>query len=377
MQCVVTSPPYWGLRDYGGTDAVWGGEEDCSHSWSDSECTLCGAWLGQLGLEKSPEEYVEHIVEVFSEVHRVLRDDGVLWLNLGDSYCSTAPGTMGDPLHQRGVLAGVRDDTASARRKFRPATPTGMKPKDLVGIPWMVAFALRAAGWFLRSDIVWAKSISGQIQRGTCMPESVRDRPTRAHEYLFLFAKSERYFYDYRAVLEPHTMRPQARPNGHKRRRPGAHMPEHTWSGTQRDSSEVDGDPAGRNLRTVWAVNPQPYAGAHFATFPPDLIRPCVLAGTSSRGCCKECGAPWLRQEDESWAASCSCDCAETEPCTVLDPFSGSATTGHVALANQRRYIGLDQNAAYLPLAEARILSMDPPRAEEETDDEGILDLLR
>lgn len=378
LHCVVTSPPYWGLRDYGGPPSVWGGDVDCFHEWDEaSQCVNCSAWQGHLGLESSPEEYLDHVVEIFRDVRRVLRDEGTLWLNLGDSYCSTAPGTMGDPLHKRGVFAGLREETAKARRKFRPVTPEGMKPKDLVGIPWMVAFALRADGWYLRSDVVWAKSISGQIQRGSCMPESVRDRPTRAHEYLFLLTKSEKYFYDQHAVLEPHTMRPQARPHGHKRRRPGVDMPEHTWGGTQRDEAAVDGNPDGRNLRTVWAVNPQPYKGAHFATFPPDLVRPCILAGTSARGCCSHCGAPWCRQESAVWEPSCACTGADVVPCTVLDPFSGSATTGHVALQHGRKYVGLDRNSDYLPLAEARILSTDPPTLSAEEEDDGILELLR
>lgn len=169
VHCCVTSPPYWGLRDYGHAD--------------------------QIGQEKTPQEYVATMLHVFSEVRRALRDDGTLWLNLGDSYCSTAPGTMGDPLRQTGIFADIRDETAAARMKMRPRTPPGLKPKDLVGIPWRVAFALQDAGWYLRSDIIWSKP--------NPMPESVTDRPTRAHEYIFLLSKGPRYYYDAAAIREP------------------------------------------------------------------------------------------------------------------------------------------------------------------------------
>src|SRR5579859_3475587 len=180
VQCCVTSPPYYGLRDYG--------------------------VAGQIGLEASPDAFVAEMVAVFREVRRVLRDDGVLWLNLGDSYCSTAPGTMGDALHQRGILAGVSDRRAEGSRKYRPSTPQGMKPKDLLGIPWQVAFALRADGWYLRSDVIWAKP--------NPMPESVTDRPTSAYEHVFLLTKSARYFFDADAVREESITDDPRRPYG-------------------------------------------------------------------------------------------------------------------------------------------------------------------
>lgn len=338
VHCVVTSPPYWGLRDYGTGSA-------------------------QIGLEKTPDEYVARLVEIFRELRRVLRDDGTLWLNLGDCFMSKAPGTV--------------EADGLARKKYRPEQPEGLKPKDLVGIPWWVAFALRADGWYLRSEIIWAKSISGEHQTGTCMPESVKDRVTRSHEHLFLFSKSASYFYDRRAILEPHTMRPQRRPAGHKRRKFGDLLPDQTLSGQARDEPLVDGDPAGRNRRSVWQINPMPYPGTHFATFPPTLVLPCILAGTSAFGCCSACGAPWVRDENDVWDPSCDCPERTVAKSTVLDPFSGSGTTGHVALRQRRNYIGLDIGSEYLELARRRILEEDPLASVMETEEDGILEYFR
>jgi DNA modification methylase len=273
----------------------------------------------------------------------------------------------------------------------------GLKPKDLVGIPWRLAFALQADGWWLRSDVVWAKP--------NPMPESVTDRPTKAHEYVFLLAKSKRYYFDQEAVREPHEMTPQRRPHGHARRRPGRLMPEHKWAGTARDEPGIDGNPAGRNIRTVWNIATQPFpdahfAVAHFAVFPESLIRPCVLAGTSERGCCSRCGAPWTRvserafvpqgdvsptklakasakglDQSNGWGATPrgtttsttmgwtpSCDCADSEPvrCTVLDPFAGSGTTGLVADQSGRDAILLELNPAYCEMARRRIQHAAP-----------------
>ncbi len=248
VRCCVTSPPYWSLRDYENP--------------------------GQIGTEDRLEDYIERLVEIFREVRRVLTDDGTLWLNLGDAYTSggrtyRAPDKKTD---NGRVVRGL---------SFRPPTPDGLKPKDLIGIPWRVALRLQEDGWYLRADCIWYKP--------NCLPESVKDRPTVAHEYVFLLSKSERYYYDYAAVLEP------------------------TDSGTGL-----------RNRRTVWAINTQPYPGAHFATFPPKLVEPCILAGSAA---------------DDY----------------VLDPFFGSGTTGVVAARLGRRFIGIDVNPAYVEMARARI----------------------
>lgn len=239
FETTVTSPPYWSLRDY------------------DIE--------GQIGLEASLDSYFASLVDVFEQVRRVTRDDGTLWLNIGDSYTSGG----------RAWRAPDRKNPVRAMDQ-RPATPDGLKPKDLIGVPWRLAFALQAAGWHLRADVVWNKP--------NCQPESVKDRPTRSHEYLFLFSKNERYFYDSSAVRGPN----------------------------------------GRNLRTVWDVHTQAYRDAHFATFPPALIEPCISLATRPHG-------------------------------LVLDPFIGSGTTGVAALQQGRRFLGIELNPEYVEIAARRL----------------------
>lgn len=243
VQCVITSPPYWGLRDY--------------------------SIEGQIGLESTLPQFINHMVAIFNEIKRVLRDDGALWLNIGDGYTSG----------NRGYRAPDRKNPARAMT-VRPDTPEGLKPKDLQGVPWRLAFALQNDGWYLRSDIVWHKP--------NAMPESVKDRPTRAHEYLFMLTKSERYFYDYEAVKE----------------------------------IGLNGKP--RNRRSVWSINTQAFPDAHFATFPPKLIEPCILA-TSRPGD------------------------------YVLDPFFGAGTVGVVCLQKFRRYVGIEINPEYVAIAANRL----------------------
>jgi DNA modification methylase len=312
VQCCVTSPPYWGLRDYG---------QD-----------------GQHGLEETPAAYVANLVRVFAEVRRVLRDDGTVWLNLGDSYAATGK-SGGGAQGQRWKEYGA-DTEGPKGGKWSPAPP-GLKAKDLVGIPWRVAFALQADGWYLRSDIIWHKP--------NPMPESVRDRPTKGHEYVFLLSKRPRYFYDADAVRE-----------------------------------------ARANRRTVWSIPSKPYTGAHFATMPPELARLCILAGTSQGGACSACGAPWVRvvertpmevrpsprrmdwQTDQTrtqtggtmtkpptsetvgWSAGCECG-ADVAACVVLDPYAGAGTTGLVADKLRRDFIGCELNPEYAALAERRL----------------------
>jgi len=296
VNCCVTSPPYWGLRDYGVP--------------------------GQLGLEPTPELYTAHIVEVFREVRRVLRNDGTLWLNLGDSY-ATGGGKVGDcpgggAQGERWAGRGMNTKQPKWATALGPICQpnrmpiAGLKPKDLVGIPWRVAFALQADGWYLRSDVIWSK--------GNPMPESVKDRPTRSHEYLFLLAKSQRYYYDSGAIAE--ARRPlQGSPYSSldKAARSGIIG----CSNGMRATTLRHRDSETRNRRTVWNVNPKPYKGAHFATFPPKLIEPCILAGAPKGG-------------------------------IVLDPFSGAGTTGIVALEHGRRYIGIELNPEYIAMSYAR-----------------------
>jgi len=250
VQCVITSPPYWGLRDYG--------------------------VKGQIGLEPTPDDYVQTMVKVFREVTRVLRDDGTLWLNMGDSYASSPAGNFGGDMP-----APADGGRYRANKPKMDYGASGLKPKDLVGIPWRVAFALQADGWYLRSDIIWHKP--------NPMPESVTDRPTKSHEYLFLLTKSPRYYYDTDAVREPSVE--QA---------------------------------AGRNLRSVWTINPQPFSEAHFATFPTALVEPCIKAGS-------------------------------TKGDLILDPFAGSGTVGCVALKLAREFVGIELNPDYCTLARESI----------------------
>jgi DNA modification methylase len=281
-QTCVTSPPYFGLRDYG--------------------------VLQQIGLETSPDEYIESLVDVFHLVREALADDGTLWLNLGDSYANDAK--WGGSSGGKHVTA-LHGKTGIGRgRKF-----TGAKPKDLLGIPWRVAFALQADGWWLRSDIVWSKP--------NPMPESVTDRPTKAHEYLFLLAKSERYYFDAEAIKEPAT--DTGRLNGINGRdeRPEARPP-----GTgPRTLARIDYSALGRNKRTVWTA---PFKGAHFSTFPRALIEPCIMAGA--------------RAGD-----------------IVLDPFMGSGTTGQVATDLGRNFIGCELNPQYVELHDMRRTTIGMP----------------
>ncbi len=333
VHCVVTSPPYWGLRDYGLPPLVWAGAADCDHAWGDELvthqrgsvgdhstldgglqaggagrlqaaqqgqfCPRCAAWRGCLGLEPTPELYVAHLVLLFREVRRVLRTDGTLWLNLGDSYQASKgySGHGGLEFQQRRAQSGLSFSNPAAHvggpGRIRPQDRPHpvLKPKDMVGIPWRVVFALQDDGWWLRSDIIWHKPNG--------MPESVTDRPTKAHEYLFLLTKSERYFYDADAIRRPHkeaSLRRQARASGdpHSLSRPRPNI-----RGLRTALEALDEGhglhPAGRNRRTVWTIPTASYSGAHFATFPPALVKPCIEAGASARGVCPTCGAPWER----------------------------------------------------------------------------------
>ena len=296
----VTSPPYFGLRNYGAT--------------------------GQIGMESIPEEYIARLVAVFSEVKRVLRDDGTLWLNIGDSYDGSGKGPSGNLNHEK-------------RQGFHqgsPIVPDGCKPKDLIGIPWMLAFALRADGWYLRQDIIWAKPNG--------MPESVTDRCTKSHEYIFLLSKSRQYYFDAEAIAEPIATASAKRYAQDIAQQQGSDRVPGKTNGTMKavlpryggdkytatpdvfsrtkSVTAYDFRPM-RNKRDVWAVCTTPYKGAHFATFPPELIRPCVRAGSRIGG-------------------------------IVLDPFLGSGTTGMVSLEEGRDVIGIDINPKYVEMAQQR-----------------------
>lgn len=401
----VTSPPYYGLRNYK-TD-------------------------GQIGLEKTPEQYVQRLVEVFREVRRVLRDDGTLWLNLGDSYASGKGSCFNPGGNENSIQDNIKRSGGipTQRPNLSDVKTWGMKPKDLVGIPWMVAFALRADGWYLRSDIPWIKRNS--------MPSSVRDRPSSSIEHVFLFSKSKKYYYDYVGVMQlsSESYNKDKRPRGVIRQcvNPNSKYPnegqfkkqDHAGNNTytgfneryesngiglrfMRDSDfffrtwqgllqNENGEPV------AMIVNPRGYKGAHFACFPVQLVEPMILAGTSEKGVCPECGKPWMRVVESipatskpcpktdaiyqaqggvgskttgtigmsgggrteciitstGWTPSCSCKHIGMSPipipATVLDPFNGSGSSGIAAIRNGREYIGIDINPEYCMLAENRI----------------------
>jgi DNA modification methylase len=430
VHCVVTSPPYYGLRDYG-TGKWEGGSSDCDHRPGNEvrvgkttlqggtasaghkqegfrdHCPKCGAVRidNQIGLEETPEQYIQAMVAVFREVWRVLRDDGVIWVNVGDSY-ATQPG-KGNNVPQTKWRSNNYPEQAAHRSKAFE----GIKTKDLIGIPWMLAFALRADGWYLRSDNIWHKP--------NPMPESVTDRPTKAHEYLFLLSKRERYFYDNEAVKEaaaypegPHAPDKIKSPYGQGFTRNSAYSfkrkvnedPPPGQANQHREDREDVQYSGTRNRRTVWeeledeffqflnwkaqqpgglpdvfkiATEPTPFA--HFATYPRALVEPCIKAGTSERGVCPVCGKPWERVTERTpmvlarserthekgrtrssgtmleppisittgWQPTCQHDAAPV-PAVVLDPFAGSGTTGMVARSLGRNFIGLDLSLSYL-----------------------------
>lgn len=405
VQSVVTSPPYFGLRDYGTSEWAGGWDPNCDHARSvvggpkqtrgagqqnghasaanklgRRECVKCGAVRtdSQIGLEPTPAAYVAELVGVFREVWRVLRDDGTVWLNLGDSYnnfrVSKGPGQA---VHGRDKLNGKPAPDSGGRGHL------GFKEKDLMMIPARVAIALCDDGWYLRQDNVWAKR--------NCMPESVQDRTTRAHEYVFMLTKRPNYFYDAKAIEEDGEIAAGTRA---------------AKGGNVRSMiKEVNGRPpeyyeysGKRNKRSVWFISTQPYPDAHFAVMPPELAEVCIMAGTPEVGCCRLCATPWERvlgpkqrvegrgsgngfkrserlsyQDDNGprgddtpwvptdrptvgWAMSCDCPIGTPIPATVLDPFSGAGTTALVADRLGRDAIGMDLNPAYDEMARKRLV---------------------
>lgn len=410
VHCCVTSPPYFGLRSYLPDDHPDKGKE--------------------IGLEATPEEFIANLVAVFREVRRVLRKDGVLFLNIGDSYAVNGGAHGGRDDNQRGVGAARTHASGGGDQKPRRA-PNGLKAKDLIGIPWQLAFALRADGWYLRGDYIWHKP--------SCMPESVTDRCTKSHEYVFHLTKSASYFWDQQAIAEKAEQAGRIRADqigGNK-----------YVEGVKHSDGGIFTGATTRNKRSVWSINPQPFKDSHFATMPPELAETCIKAGSSQKGCCSKCGAPWgrateagyqsdhrpqmkrarelfaknnltdahldairavgitdagkaqvttdgfgkndpekQRLADEAkialkgyyreflisrpvttgWSPSCSCEDASVVPCTVLDPFSGAGTTALVADRLQRNAIGIELHPDYPDMAEKRISG----------DRGGLLDLM-
>lgn len=379
VHCAVGSPPYWNLRVYLGEPVAWPATR--YRPMPGLDFLSVESWRGCLGQEATPEAYTAHIVSVFREVWRVLRDDGTAWLNIGDSYAGSG---MGWSKNNAGYRKNWLESFGNKRPPGYISSPSrGLKPRDLVGVPWRIAFALQADGWYVRGNVIWVKGMSFcPAFSGSVTPESVKNRPTRSFENLLLLTKRPKgYFYNYIAAREP------AVTEGGW---PGI-GPQHSAArGRGEGNKTMDTRPM-RNLRSVWALPPSPYKGKHFAVFPPSLVKPCIEASTSTKGCCPHCGAPWQRTgvedpaEDEthdtwtqlrfqpgalepepveenpdellaSWRQGCGCELSPPVPAVVLDPFVGSGTTLLVAAGMGRAAIGLDLSHVYLHgLAQKRL----------------------
>lgn len=384
VHCIVTSPPYFALRAYHGEQAQAWPAVDYSPMTGVPPIHV-PAITCPLGLEPDPAAYVGHIVLIFRELWRILRDDGIAWLNLGDTYAGSG-GAGGDYM-----AGGLRDGQPKYRSEYRPtagsgpAAAPGLKHKDLIGIPSRAVLALQADGWTWRQLVIWHKPNG--------MPESAQDRPHRNHEAIYMLTKSRRYYYDPAAVKLTGTGR-----DGTKIYRPEADgriiKRENPHSGLVNGTNGAHG----RHRRSVWTIATVPYKAAHFATWPPNLIRPMILASTSARGVCPACGGPWQRQAErvrdsltveerhgrqghngkppqqsgnywpgpvsrptDDWAPTCECKAGEPEPATVYDPFMGSGTTAATAIELGRHYLGSEISAEYIALAQERIALAQPP----------------
>ena len=497
VQCVVTSPPYWGLRKYeGDQELIWGGDASCEHEWGDNLhragyrasdtnpgklqsmatqnrnvghsnfCQKCGAWKGSFGLEPTPELYVQHTVEIMREIKRVLRKDGVVFWNIGDSYASSPPGNKvpQDRYNGHWHTGGVK--RFDGEEQLRSTVVSGLKPKDMCLIPFRVAIALQESGWWVRSVICWHKpnpmpeSVNGwrwekhkiKVKKGIrgtqpysaetgqsdrvggkpkdptewidcpgcekCLPNGgyvLRKgswRPTNTYEHILMLTKSSEYYCDALAVREVANydgrkdtiMKPSSKYSARNIRNDGDNPNSVHQNGAERWPNKTEDGERGRNLRDVWTFPTQPFPGAHFAVFPEKLPELCIKAATSEKGCCPKCGAPWARvidrqvegeledrpycgkgqlrsngtaggqgtqhsslgQQDKitrqtvDWRPTCNCGLEETTPCTVLDPFAGSATSLLVAQKLQRKAVGYELSKDYCKLDEARLRSYMP-----------------
>ncbi len=427
VQMVCTSPPFWGLRKYAGDqDLIWGGDKDCEHKWDvgikkwhsgtnagliqlgdrgafhnnfsnqTNTCPLCGAWKGAYGLELTPEMYIEHTIQILREIRRVLRKDGVVFWDIGDSYAGSWGNSGSREGGQRQQNQEKIHRKAWDNNTERPASSyrhSIIKPKDLCLIPFRVAIAAQEDGWWVRSVIIWSKS--------NPMPESVTDRPTESHEYILMLTKNKNYYWDADAVREPQSLGTHSRGKTPiKTERSIAKSIQANGQESHKDWFKYTNEwlyhPLGRNIRTVWEFPTQPYPEAHFAVFPEKLPEICIRAATPEVGCCSKCGAPWVRIIDKSynirairaitekqyksvggsranmpfmgdkitqtlgWQPTCKCD-ADKVPSLVLDLFAGSGTTLAVAKREGRRAVGYELSGEYCKLIVERVMAVTPP----------------
>ena len=397
VHTILCSPPYWGLRNYQIPETAWGGDPNCDHQWDTFQaadgsplkktvCARCKAWKGNLGLEPDPRMFIDNLVEVFRHARRILHPSGTAWVNLGDSYASfkdgkCVPQSGIDPDDQKNM-----PEDAAPNRIRATFEGLGIKNKDMLGMPWEMALALRRDGWWLRSEIIWHK--------GSAMPESIRDRVSRCHEQIFLFTKAERYFYDAFAIREP--VAGTAHPRGNGVNPKAADAPKGVKANSS-FSAAVNGLVEYRNKRSVWTVNPDSSGDReHYATYPLELISVPMNAGTSEHGVCAECYAPYKRMIEPTeeyakhlgkgyhdhendavqgnmqkkregvkkvnssykhlgWERTCKCPTDEIVPAVVFDPFMGSGTSGLVAAKGRRNYIGTEISPVYANMAQRRI----------------------
>ena len=405
VNCCVTSPPYWNLRDYQ-TGRWEGGDPDCDHSHFRGGhgeksviqigsqgtqqyqyrkvCAKCKAKRvdQQLGLEDTPEEYISKLVKGFRLVRELLTDDGTLWVNIGDTYSSSSMSGTGST--SRVIHSAMQDKQFWLPPRTTPGFKPKFKPKQLLGIPWRLAFALQADMWWLRQDIIWHKL--------NTMPESVEDRCVKSHEYVFLLSKSANYFFDHIAIQEPGSGQKSGNVTS---KYPSKDIHFRTKQGLIALSNEVW---KMRNKRSVWTINPEPFKESHFAVFPTQLVEPPILAGTSAHGHCPECGKGWQRtvekekrnytphtmteyqvhklkfkgggdqgkylgprkRKEKGWEPSCDCNAGDPVPGVVLDPFSGSGTVGVVAWKHHRHSVLIELNSDYVEMARKRLAGLGP-----------------
>lgn len=419
IDCIVTSPPYWGLRVYGHwfMQCVWGNIKHFTKSKKHPERWMVRikwraaenggifsknrkTWIGALGLEPTPEMFLKHMVLIFREGRRVLKPTGTLWLNIGDSYAAGGKNRTKEQATAKSTLAGT---TISQEQSLKQISKLGgkLKPGDLVGIPWRLAFALQEDGWYLRQDIIWHKR--------NPMPESVTSRCTKAHEYIFLLSKrkSGEYYYDAEAIKEPASENTNARISRAELENGPAYSGRKSQKIAPAGNGLIKSNESfeaatklmveNRNKRSVWSITSTSFSEAHFATFPQELIEPCIAAGTSEKGNCSECGAPWERIVEKSggsigkgswfdhdteltigkmgggtlpaksemknsykvetlgWQPSCKCGCEDVTPPVVFDPFMGAGTTALVARKKLRHFAGIELNPEYIAIAQRRL----------------------